>query len=185
MYTLNRLRRDLPAFAITGVTLAMSLSACASESRAGTQPTTTSARADLGDPNAAHGRLCPVQIPGTTVTASDIEGGAALDFRNNADRVVAIRQDVRDIAAVYNHHATGEPIDGAPPPPAQISKAGSIHPDLGMPVGSASVEEIDGGARLVLRPDNPSQLQALRDRAKLNTGRVVGDDCDHSQPSGS
>lgn len=164
------------------ISISSAMWGCASDSSARTPP--ASAQADLADPHATHGWLCPVQVPGTTVTANDVAGGTALEFKTSADHIAEMRERVRDIAAVYNHHDAGDPLDSTPAP-AQGTNSERVHHDLGMPVGSASVEEISGGARLILRPDDPAQLQALRERARIHTGRVVGDDCEPPSSSGS
>jgi hypothetical protein len=161
------------------------LSGCASDSGARPQPATATEHASLARPDAGHGPLCPLQVPGATVTESDVGGGAALDFRTSAEHVAGVRQRVRLIAAVYNHHGAGTPIDGSPEPSVHSENAEDVHPDLGMPVASASVEDIDDGARLVLRPESPSQLQALRERARAHAAGVRGDDCERVSASRS
>lgn len=161
------------------ITSAWFVAACASTSATG-----TAMQSDLGNPSAQHGRLCPMQMPDSMVKASDVTDGAALDFTTSTDHVAEVRERVRNIAAVYNHHESGEPIEGSANADEYISAHG-IQPALGMPVGSATATDIADGARLVLRPADPSQLQALRDRARLHTGHVTQGDCEHSQARGS
>lgn len=180
---MHGLERELRLLCVlsTGMGFSSAMWGCASDSSARTPP--ANAQASLADPHAPHGWLCPVQVPGTRVTSNDVEGGTALDFQTSSDHVADMRQRVREIAAIYNHHESGDALDTTAS--AQGANNPRVHHDLGMPVGSASVEEIAGGARLVLRPDDPSQLQALRERARIHTGRVVGDDCEPPNSSGS
>lgn len=161
------------------ITSAWLVAACAS-----TSGTRTAMRSNLGDPSAQHGRLCPMQMPDSMVKASDVTDGEALDFTTSTDHVAEVRERVRNIAAVYNHHDAGEPVEGSADSDQYISAHG-IQPSLGMPVGSATASDITDGERLVLRPAEPSQLQALRERARLHTGHVTQDDCERSPARGS
>ena len=46
-----------------------------------------------------------------------------------------------------------------------------------MTAATASFEDTDGGARLVLRPNSPAQLKALRQHVRLRVERMAGGEC--------
>ena len=45
------------------------------------------------------------------------------------------------------------------------------------PAATASVEDIEGGARLVLRPKDPAQLAALREHVHKKAEQMAGGEC--------
>ena len=141
--------------------------------------TSTGSTQTSGAPTERATGLCAMQVPGSTVVARDVEGGTALDFTTPSDRVALVRRKVRSMAAVYNHHASGEPIEGTPAAHAQPPDV-DVHPDTALPPADASVEEIEDGMRLVLRPENPSDLARLRERARWRTGQ-----CESAPSSGT
>ena len=128
--------------------------------------------------------LCAFQIENSRVTARDIDGGEAIDFTTQSEHVAEVRRKVHSIAAVYNHHPCGDPIDGSAAARAE-PRSVDVHPDVAMPPVDASVEEIDGGARLLLRPQHPADLAALRERARQRSGQIEDGQCEPAQTSGS
>ena len=46
-----------------------------------------------------------------------------------------------------------------------------------MPAATATVEEVDGGARIVLMPTDPSQIEALRDHVRMHHERMQSGAC--------
>ena len=48
---------------------------------------------------------------------------------------------------------------------------------LMMPAATASVEDSEGGARLLLRPKDPAELEALREHARMRAGRMARGAC--------
>jgi len=49
-----------------------------------------------------------------------------------------------------------------------------------MPASTATAEDVEGGARLVLHAADPQEVAALRDQARLQAGRLPGWSCQAS-----
>ncbi|MEP7125847.1 MAG: hypothetical protein ABJE95_33255, partial [Byssovorax sp.] len=154
--------------------------------------TTAATPVHAGDPSATSD-ACPSQVPGTTVTAADIEGGAALTFTSTGD-VADLRRRVRRMAEMHNlyHGAGGVMMAGDSAPPhwggaspdhegGMMDRGRMVGGMMGrgwrLPAATASVEDLDGGARLIYRTANPSDIEALRDHARTRAGRMVNGAC--------
>lgn len=83
--------------------------------------------------------------------AQEVEGGVVLTFTAEAGDVVELRRRVHLMAE--RHQA---PADG-----------NGVHHGA-MPAATASVEETPNGARLVLKPRDPAQLDVLRRHAEMH-----------------
>ncbi len=66
---------------------------------------------------------------------------------------------------------------------ARIKGSTRIANDLALPASRATVEYIDGGARLVFRPKNSIRLKALRERAWLRAGWLASGACPAVAPA--
>ncbi len=111
------------------------------------------------------GGMCPMQVPGTTVTAADVEGGVALSFTTSTGDVADLRQRVRRMAEMHSQ------------------MHGRMHGQGGMmPAATTSVEDITGGARVILRPGDPAQLEALREHARMQAARTAQGECPMMPP---
>jgi len=88
---------------------------CASTSGARSEATTGAATEPAREPDVGMmGGACPMQVPGTTVTATDVEGGVALSFTTSTGDVVDLRQRVRRMAEMHNRHHSGGMMMGGP-----------------------------------------------------------------------
>lgn len=99
--------------------------------------------------------MCPMKVEGTNARAEQVEGGAAMAFTTTGD-VAELRERVKKMANMHNGMMDS--------------------PSMKMPAATAQVEEIEGGARLVLQPKDPAELTALRQHlekhaAKMNSGQ--------------
>jgi len=131
-----------------------------------------------------------MQVQGTTVAAADVEGGVGLSFTTKTGDVAELRRRVARMAEMHNQHGGQMMMGGHGAPPAgtgeehQHGAGPGNGPQPGdgpqghagggmmmgggtmggggmmMPPANASVEDIDGGARLVLRPKDAAQLGA-------------------------
>ena len=133
--------------------------------------------------------MCPMQVPGTTVAATEVEGGISLSFTTTTGDVAELRQRVRRMAEMHNqpggHRMMGS--HGAPAPGAGAehqhgAQAGAGHEGGGrggmmMPATTGSAEDIEGGARLMLQPKDPAQLGALREHVRMKAKRMAGGEC--------
>jgi hypothetical protein len=159
--------------ALIGMVVAVLLGGCASTSGARNEPTTSSTAAPDNQPGMKMmAEKCPMKVSGTTVTATDVEGGVKLAFITSTGDVAELRQRVRGMAQMHNdHHAAGG-----------MMKSGMMKSDMMMPAATASAEDIEGGARLVLRPKDQSQLEALREHAHKHAGQMTAGECPMMSP---
>jgi hypothetical protein len=123
------------------------------EGPAGAQLPAGGAHAGMGGGMAGK---CPIALPGTKVEASDTQDGVALTFTNPA-QVDELRTRVRAAAAHHAHMA------GAHGGMGSGSDAGG---GRAMMTASARAEDVEGGARLVLTPRDPSGAQTLRSEVR-------------------
>ena len=173
------------------------LAGCASTSGARSEPATSAAAAPAhqhahgdGDQAGMMAGMCPMQVPGTTVAATEVEGGIGLSFTTATGDVAELRQRVRRMAEMHNQpgghrmmgsHGTAAPGAGAEHQHGTQAGAGHGGMMMGggmmMPAATASVEDIEGGARLILQPKDPAQLGALREHVRMKAQRVAGGEC--------
>lgn len=110
--------------------------------------------------------MCPMEVPGTTVTATDVEGGVALTFATSTGDVEELRQRVHRLAEMHNQ---------------RHSEGGRM-----MPAATASVEDIPEGTQVVIRPKDPTQLDTLRARVHSHAEQMAKGECpgmhSHSHP---
>lgn len=176
------------------------LAGCASTSSARSEPTTSAAAAPAHEHGMGMmGDMCPMQISGTTVTSADVEGGVALAFTTSTGDVAELRQRVRRMAEMHKHrHATGgmmmeghgaggaasEHDHGAAAKPGHEGggRGGMMMGGMMMPGATASVEDSEGGARLILRPKDPGRLEALREHARMRADRMAHGECPMMSP---
>jgi hypothetical protein len=139
--------------------------------------------------------MCPMKVPGTTVAAADVEGGIGLSFTTTTGDVADLRARVRRMAEMHNQRGAhkmmgghGAPAAGAGAEHQHGAGPGAGHEGGGpggkmmgggmmMPAATASGEDVDGGARLVLQPKDPSQLGALREHVRAKAQRMAGGEC--------
>lgn len=174
-----------------------------SETPASAESTAAQGAGERGPAGGMMSGMCPMQVPGTTVTSEDVEGGVALVFTTTSKGDVAeLRQRVQRMAEMHNqHHAAGgmmmgccgaaaphEQGPGAGPgheaggPGSTMMGGGMMGGGMMMPAATASVEDIEGGARLVLRPKDPAQLGALRQHVRARAERMQHGECPMMAP---
>jgi hypothetical protein len=132
--------------------------------------------------------ICPMGVAGTAVATSDTPDGVAIAFTTPKGDVDELRAHVRRMADLHN--ASGTTVVASLRGP---NNASTLSPSdhvadtacggmgmsggMMMPPASASVADVDGGARLVLTPKDPAQLVALRRHASLCSSRMQQGDC--------
>lgn len=125
-------------------------------------------------------QACPVAVPGTQLAAADTPDGEAVTFTTTPDGVAELRSRVHAMADMHNrHHA--QP-GGANPMGGMDHGAmmgggmmggggmGSSGGRMAMmpPPSRAAVEDVDGGARLVVTPNDPADLERLRSAIRMH-----------------
>lgn len=140
--------------AVMGV--AMLMAGCGSSSSSGESTMCPGMEAGHGSGGMAMRDMCPMQVPGTTVASEDVDGGVALAFTTSSGDVSELQRRVTHMAEMHN----------------QRHAAGGM-----MPAATASAENVDGGARIVLRPSDPAQLDALREHARTHAEQMSHGAC--------
>ncbi len=173
-------------FTIIGFAAGTIVAGCAANSGARSEPTTSGAIAPNphehggGDHGGMMAGMCPMKVSGTTVAATDVDGGIALTFTTKGESVAEVRQRVRRMAEMHNNAGSGEH--------QHVAGAGAGHVGGGqggmmmgggmmMPAATASVEDLEGGARLILRPNDPAHLATLQEHVRMKAKRMAHGEC--------
>jgi hypothetical protein len=135
--------------------------------------------------------MCPLKVPGATVSAADTDHGAALVFLTKTGDVAELRRRVRLMAEWHNQHHEGAMMMG----PGQdggrdmmgrgrgamghemMTHGGDGGRRMAMVPATTSVEDVQGGARLVFVPKDPAELGALRAHLQERSTRMAQADC--------
>ncbi len=129
--------------------------------------------------------MCPMEVPGTSVAALSIEGGAALAFTTTGN-VAELRQRVRRMSDVENQQQQRGEVG------LLVSTSGRVLDVVvlaepgptPLPQATAAVDDIANGARLVLQPTNPAQLAELREHTVLQAAKMARGQCPLIVPDG-
>lgn len=117
---------------------------------------------------------CPLGVPWTTVSVTDSESGALIDFRSSSPQHVdELRRRVRDQASAYGpEHHRGAGHDG--------EHHGTRDHGLRLwELGPLETEVIDtpAGARLLVVPLDPVRRFELRERIAARVAHLQSQDC--------
>ncbi|MBZ0270905.1 hypothetical protein K8I61_02625 [bacterium] len=113
--------------------------------------------------------MCPMHVADTKVARTDVDGGIAFEFTTSGDNVVELRKRVKVMAAM--HDDMGKHPEGM--------MHGGMHKEGGMmmPASTATSEDIEGGARIVVRPKDAKDLPALREHAGKHMAMMEKGEC--------
>lgn len=141
--------------AVLAVSMVFSSYAAASDGQTAPATTAMPGGRDMMD------SMCPMKVQGTAVQAKDVDGGVAFVFTTKTGDVVDLRQRVRHMAQMHGANAAGmmttTTVSGVHRAPRDVK----IRREP-MPASEASAEDVEHGARLVIRPKDPAQLPGLR-----------------------
>jgi hypothetical protein len=128
--------------------------------------------------------MCPMKVPGVAVSTSDTEGGVGIVFTTATGDVSDLRARVRKMAEMHAHrggmHGGGGMMKDGPDGGTEdhgmmrgcmMGKAGGMHD------ATATVEDVEGGARLTLKPKDGAQLDALRAHVRNCQDRMQNGEC--------
>lgn len=119
-------------------------------------------------------RPCPMQVEGTSVEVTDIEGGAALTFVNTDD-VPDLRRRVEQMAQMHEQR------HGA-------ARGRGMEQQGGMGMGHVAVqtrvEPIEGGARLIILAEDPKEIAQVQQHARMMAGHMEAGECPMMQGQG-
>jgi hypothetical protein len=126
---------------------------------------------------------CPMTVDGTSVRADEVDNAVSITFTTTGD-VGELRQRVARLAEVYNRQQAGGggSMMHMQPMPGEAAPADDMHDQdaqrgLMMPPSTASVEDIEAGARLVITPNEPTKLPTLRQHAQQMAGHMQARQC--------
>ena len=156
---MNRWILGTAAMALVGV--GCSHGSASKESAATAQPAPAKEQAQGG-----MAAMCPMTVPGTQVSATDTATGEALAFSTTSpDQVSELRSRVRAMADMHNQHHSGDTGSMGQGGMGEGQGTGMGGDTSGMhmpPPSTATVEDTDTGARLVVTPKDPTQLTQLQ-----------------------
>ena len=127
--------------------------------------------------------MCPMAVSGTKVLAADTPTGETLTFSTTSpDQVADLRTRVHALADMHNRHEAagathahegmmgGGGDTGSGP-------AGGPMADMQPPPATATAEDTDAGARLVLTPKDPAQLAQLQSAVRAHADMMQQGRC--------
>jgi hypothetical protein len=144
-------------------------------SAAATQPSTVA-------PAGGMAGVCPMSVPGTKLSAADTSTGEAITFTTTPDQATALREKVHAMADMHNrHHASG----GADQGGMKGMHGGGMMGDMEMPPPSrAVVEDLPDGARIIVTPNDPADLERLQKTVRMHAEHMQQHGCgmmDHAR----
>lgn len=155
--------------------LVAAITACGSRQQS-TVPATSAPAPAQTTQQPGGGAMCPMMMTaGTQVATSDTSDGVAIAFTTTGD-VADLRARVRRMADMHNQMA------GAKGKGMQGGGMQGGGKGMRMVPSRASVEDVPGGARLVLVPTDPSQLGALRQQARMHAEMMQQGRCPMMAP---
>jgi hypothetical protein len=151
---------------------ALSLLACAESSSTQRPADPTSVK------SAQATKSCPFGVNGAEVVVNDTNEGAVMTFTTTPEKVNDLRERVADAAAM---HGPGEQVGKGHDP----SMPGAKHGDGGhhglkamqFPPMRATMDKMDGGAKLTLVAQVPTDVPALQAKAR-ERAKAMAESCD-------
>lgn len=190
------------ALAVTGTGCMAGMMAGHAAHAPSAQATQTSEAAP-GGTGGAMTHACPMAVPGTQVAAADTANGESITFTTSSDRAADLRARVRAMADMHNRHHAGGGMEGmhggmqhgatrgdghggmmmGGGSMASSPRAGSDRMSMMPPPSRATVEDVAGGARIVVTPDVPADLDRLRSAIRMHADHMrESGKCDMGQP---
>ena len=131
--------------------------------------------------------MCPMMPAGTNIVASDTDDGISIAFTTTGD-VADVRTRSHRMAEMHEK-MTGMHHDMHPGMSGGMAGMGSGEPGMQMQLqmvpSHAIVEDMPGGARLVLVPADPTQLAELRAHVRAHVAMVQKGECPMSGREGA
>ena len=127
--------------------------------------------------------MCPMDVPGTKLSAADTPNGETLTFiTTTADQVPALRERTRAMAEMHNqHHAAGA---GGGMHQGQGGVMGGEHgmhdgekSEMMPPPSRAVVEDVENGARIVVTANDPADLRKLQSTVRMHAQHMQQQGC--------
>jgi hypothetical protein len=161
--------------------LALAGTACAHADPAVTAPAANPAAASSA--TSAHpAGMCPMSVPETKVVAADTSTGESLTFTTTSDQVSVLREKVHAMSDMHNRHqASGDAARGGAGSMGGMMAGGAMGPGMaGMPMPPPSrtaVEDLYDGARIIMTPVDPADLQRLQATVRTRAENLQQNGC--------
>ncbi len=132
-------------------------------------------------------QACPMAVPATQLAVADTPDGEAVTFTTASDHVAELRSRVHAMADMHNrHHAQGgaEQMHGGMQHGGMMEGMGGMDASMMPPPSRAAVEDVDGGARLAVTPNDPADLDRLRSTVRMHAQHMQETGtCGHGEPA--
>lgn len=167
------------SLATLAVALTMTGVACMG-GHAASSPGPSTAQAARNAPGGMGGMptsACPMAVPGTQVAVADTADGEAVTFTTAPDQAAELRSRVHAMADMHNSHHQGGGMEGMHGGMqhngmmgggSMGSSGGGGAMPMMPPPSRAAVEDVEGGARLVVTPSDPADLDRLRSTVRMH-----------------
>ena len=176
---------------LVAVLLAFAGTACM---HAGHAAPAAAAQPSTAAPAGGMAGMCPMSVPGTKLSAADTSTGEALTFTTTPDQATPLRERVHAMADMHNrHHASGDADHGGMGGmhggmmggPAGHSGQGGMMGDMQVPPPSrAAVEDLPDGARIIVTPNDPADLERLQKTVRMHAQQMQEHGCGMMHPQG-
>ncbi|MGM0578844.1 MAG: hypothetical protein ACQEXJ_24185 [Myxococcota bacterium] len=122
-----------------------------------------------GEPEGMEAGMCPMQVEGTQMRVQKLDDAVAMDFTTTGD-VAALRDRVRKMARMHDRHADRDEMKHG----GGQGHKGEMDMEMMemMATTTAATEEIEGGMRLRLVPDDPDQIVPLHEMMNQHAGMM-------------
>lgn len=127
------------------------------------------------DGSAATAGTCPTEVPGTQLSAADTPDGEALTFTTTGD-VEELRRRVHAMADMHDQQEQAlEEEMGTGSVMGYGTGEGTA--ERGAPTSSASVQDVDGGARISYHMSREGDLEQLRSQVRADASEMQRPGC--------
>jgi hypothetical protein len=122
---------------------------------------------------------CPMEVPGTQVSAADTQDGEAVTFITSPDHEADLRSRVHAMADMHNGRHQGGGTDhggmhggmhgsGSMGSDTSTGSGAMGHMEMMPPPSRASVQDVPGGARLIVTPSDPGDRERLQSVVRMH-----------------
>ena len=105
---------------------------------------------------------CPMKVPGAVVSVADSDNGITLTITTKSDSVAELRSRIQNMVRMHS-----------------VPSSAAMHSDM-MPF-SIKYEEVANGARLILTPKDPAQLDTFRVKVRQHAEQMKKGECQMMQ----
>jgi hypothetical protein len=125
-------------------------------------PATATQQAGPEQSNMSMMQNCPMKVPGTDLSLTDVQNGIVLTITTKSGEVDELRRRIESMVKMHSAPANA-----------------GMHGDM-MPF-SIKYEEVGGGASLTLTPKDATQLDAFRIKVRQHAAQMKKGDCSMMQ----